>query len=176
MKQAQLLNTPDLGRINPDSGYWALSMKPDKAHARRKFFDLYEATQSPIAKEALDRINALYGIESEIRGKPPDERRAVRQARAGPLLEDLRSWLLSTARRLSKKSDAAVAIRYTLSRWEALCRYRDDGCAAKKTRALGVKARGPQAPGFCDRQPRRVNLSRFKARQLDEKGHPKATF
>jgi transposase len=118
------------------------------AHARRKFFDLYEATQSPIAKEALDRINALYGIESEIRGKPPDERRAVRQARAGPLLEDLRSWLLSTARRLSKKSDAAVAIRYTLSRWEALCRYRDDGCAeldnnaaerALRTIALGRK-------------------------------------
>ena len=60
------------------------------AHARRKFFDLYEATQSPIAKEALGRIGALYAIESEIRGKPPDERRAVRQARAGPLLDDLR--------------------------------------------------------------------------------------
>src|ERR1700761_4210403 len=64
------------------------------AHARRKFFDLYEATQSPIAKEALDRIGALYGIESEIRGKPPDERRAVRLARAGPLLDDLRAWLI----------------------------------------------------------------------------------
>ena len=44
------------------------------AHARRKFFDLYEATQSPIAKEALDRIGALYAIESEIRGKPPARR------------------------------------------------------------------------------------------------------
>lgn len=97
------------------------------AHARRKFFDLYEATQSPIAKQALDRIGALYGIESEIRGKPPDERRAIRQARAGPLLEDLRAWLISTTRTLSRKSDAAGAIRYTLSRWEALCRYRDDG-------------------------------------------------
>jgi len=118
------------------------------AHARRKFFDLYEATQSPIAKEALDRIGALYGIESEIRGKPPDERRAARQARAGPLLDDLRAWLLSTTRQLSKKSDAAAAIRYTLSRWEALCRYRDDGRAeldnnsaerALRTIALGRK-------------------------------------
>jgi hypothetical protein len=99
------------------------------AHARRKFFDLYEATESSIAKEALDRIGALYGVESEIRGKPPDERKAIRQARAGPLLDDLRSWLLSTTRQLSKKSDAAAAIRYTLSRWEALCRYRDDGRA-----------------------------------------------
>jgi len=118
------------------------------AHARRKFFDLFEATQSPIAKEALDRIGALYGIESETRGKPPDERRAVRQARAGPLLDDLRIWLTSITRQLSKKSDAAAAIRYTLSRWDALCRYRDDGRAeldnnaaerALRTIALGRK-------------------------------------
>jgi transposase len=118
------------------------------AHARRKFFDLYEATGSPIAREALDRIGGLYGIEAEIRGKPPDERRAARQARAGPLLDDLRSWLLGTTRQLSKKSDAAGAIRYTFSRWEALCRYRDDGRAeldnnaaerALRTIALGRK-------------------------------------
>jgi transposase len=99
------------------------------AHARRKFFDLYEATGSPIAKEALDRVAALYAIESEIRGRPPDERRAVRQARAGPLLDDLRAWLLSITHQLSKKSDAAGAVRYTLTRWGALCRYRDDGRA-----------------------------------------------
>jgi len=99
------------------------------AHVRRKFFDLYEATQSPIAKEALDRIGALYAIESEIRGKPPDERRAARQARAGPLLAALHTWLLATVRPLSKKSELAGAIRYALSRWEALCRYRDDGRA-----------------------------------------------
>lgn len=118
------------------------------AHARRKFFDLFEATQSPIAREALDRIGALYGIESEIRGRPPDERRVVRRARAGPLLDNLRAWLLSTGRKLSKKSDAAGAIRYALSRWEALCRYRDDGRAefdnnaaerALRTIALGRK-------------------------------------
>jgi hypothetical protein len=118
------------------------------AHARRKFFDLYEATQSPIAKEALDRIGALYAIESEIRGKPPDERRDARQARAGPLLADLHAWLLATARPLSRKSEVAGAIRYALSRWEALCRYRDDGRAeldnnaaerALRTIALGRK-------------------------------------
>jgi transposase len=99
------------------------------AHARRKFFDLHEATGSPLAKEALDRIGALYGIEGEIRGHRPDERCAVRQARAGPLLHDLHAWLLQTTRQLSKKSEALAAIRYTLSRWEALCRYRDDGRA-----------------------------------------------
>lgn len=116
-------------RIKRDSGQWALSRARHKAHARRKFFDLYEATASPIAKEALDRIATLYAIESEIRGKPPDERRTARQTRAGPLLDDLHTWLLTTARKLSKKSDAAGAIRYTLSRWDALSRYRDDGRA-----------------------------------------------
>lgn len=118
------------------------------AHARRKFFDLYEAAESPIAKEALDRIGTLYGIESEIRGKPPDERRAARQARAAPVLADLHAWFLATLRQVSKKSEVAGAIRYALSRWEALCHYRDDGCAeldnnaaerALRTIALGRK-------------------------------------
>lgn len=99
------------------------------AHVRRKFFDIYEASESPIAKEALDWIGALYAIESDIRGKPPDERCAVRQARAGPLIADLHAWLIATVRKLSKKSELAGAIRHALSRWEALCLYRDDGRA-----------------------------------------------
>ena len=99
------------------------------AHVRRKFFDFHKATQSPIAKEALDRIGALYAIENEIRGRPSDERRAVRQARAGPLLADLHTWFIPTVRKLSKTSELAGAIRYALSRREALCRYRDDGRA-----------------------------------------------
>src|SRR4029077_5906882 len=96
---------------------------------RRKFFDIYAASDSPIAKEAPDRIGALYAIESDIRGKPPDERCAVRQARAGLLIADLHAWLVATVRRLSKKSELAGAIRYALTRWEALCHYRDDGRA-----------------------------------------------
>lgn len=99
------------------------------AHVRRKFFDIYEASDSPIAKQALDRIAAFCAIESDIRGKPPDERCAVRQARAGPLIANLYAWLIATVRKLSKKSELAGAICYALSRWEALCRYRDDGRA-----------------------------------------------
>jgi len=97
------------------------------AHARRKFYDIYESTDSPIAREALERIAALYEIEDQIRGKPPDERCAVRQARAGPLLDSLYQWLVETVRTLAKKSELAGAIRYALSRWTALTRYRDDG-------------------------------------------------
>jgi len=97
------------------------------AHARRGFYDIHQATQSPIAAEALQRIAALYAIESDIRGRPPDERAAVRQARAGPLLESLREWLRETLARISKKSELAKAISYALTRWTALTRYRDDG-------------------------------------------------
>ena len=82
---------------------------------------------SPIAAEALERIGRLYGIEGEIRGRPPVERVEIRQARAGPELESLHSWLGSILPTLSKKSELATAIRYALSRWTALTRYRDDG-------------------------------------------------
>jgi transposase len=97
------------------------------AHVRRKFYDFYEAHQSPLAKEALDRIAALYVIEKEIRGRPPDERRSIRNARARPLLESLQQWLKDTLPKLSKKSDLTHAIHYALGRWTPLMRYCNDG-------------------------------------------------
>jgi transposase len=98
------------------------------AHARRKFFDLHASTDSPLAFEALERIGTLYKIEAEIRGQQPAERKAARQARAAPLLKDLKAWLQATVRREgSKKSEFAGAIGYTLSLWTALTRYADDG-------------------------------------------------
>jgi transposase len=97
------------------------------AHVRRKFYDLHQAHASPVAAEALERIGKLYGIETEIRGRSPDERSQVRQARARPLLESMREWLQDTLSKLSRKSDVASAIRYALDRWPALLRYCDDG-------------------------------------------------
>jgi transposase len=97
------------------------------AHVRRKFYDLEQAHASPVAREALVRIGALYGIEETIRGKPPDERRAVRQAQSKPLLDSLRQWFEATLSKLSRKSETTVAIRYALSRWDALLRYIEDG-------------------------------------------------
>lgn len=96
------------------------------AHVRRKFFDEHEAG-SPLAKEALDRIGALYGIEADIRGRPPDERRQSRQEHARPLLDELKAWLETTVPKLSGKSDLAKAMRYTMTRWLALTRYIGDG-------------------------------------------------
>ena len=97
------------------------------AHVRRKFFDIHVANDSPIAAEALERISALYALEADIRGRGAQERARIRQARAGPLLEQLHAWLLATLPKLSKKSELAAAIRYALSRWSALTRYREDG-------------------------------------------------
>jgi transposase len=97
------------------------------AHARRYFFDVFDATKSPVAQEALRRIGALYAIEAEINGKPADVRLAERQARAVPLLTELKGWLEGERRRLSLKSTIGKALQYSLSRWEALARYASDG-------------------------------------------------
>lgn len=97
------------------------------AHARRKFYELEQARPSPLTGEALQRIGALYAIEEEIRGKPPQERLRVRQEQARPLLDALEGWLRETVITLSRKSDTTAAILYALNRWQALTRYCDDG-------------------------------------------------
>jgi transposase len=97
------------------------------AHVRRKFYDLQQAHASPIASEALARIAALYGIEKEIRGRPPDERQQVRHTRVRPLLQSLHNWFEVSLTKLSRKSDTTAAIRYALGLWPALTRYCDDG-------------------------------------------------
>jgi transposase len=96
------------------------------AYVRRKFYDLHVAHKSQVAAEAMVRMAALYTIEKEIRGHPADQRREVRNARARPLLESLKQWLEETLGKLSRKSDTALAVRYALSRWDALLRYVDD--------------------------------------------------
>ncbi len=115
------------------------------AHVRRKFFDVHKAQGAPLAAEALKRIGALYGIEDAIRGKPPQERRAVRDAQATPLLASMYAWLQETLRSLSQKSALAEAIRYALKLWTALVRYAGDGrieidnnAAERSLRAIAV--------------------------------------
>ena len=104
------------------------------AHVRRKFFDLHATGKAPLASEALTRIQALYVIESEIKGRLPDERRRARQTRAGPLLADMKTWLDATLLRVPRRGDLAVAIRYALVRWTALTRYRGDRQQPRRAR------------------------------------------
>lgn len=103
------------------------SKRRPAGRTRRKFYDIHVSLASPIALEALKRIGELYEIEDEIRGRPPDERKALRQARAGPELGSLHEWLGKTVTTLSKKSELAKAIRYALSNWIALTRFCEDG-------------------------------------------------
>jgi transposase len=101
------------------------------AHVRRHFYDIHVAArQSPLAREALERIGELYAVEARLTGKPPDMRRNLRQAEAKPLLERMHAWFTTTLRRISGRSDIAGAVRYALSRWQALTRYIDDGTLA----------------------------------------------
>jgi len=113
------------------------------AHARRKFYDLYENSKSPIAAEALDRIQALYAVEDQVRGKPPDQRRVFRQEHAAPLLKQLHQWLGATLVAVSAKSETARAINYSLKLWVALTRYVDDGNIEIDNNAAERALRGP---------------------------------
>jgi transposase len=97
------------------------------AHTRRKFFDLHEATGSPIAAEALRRITELYAIEKHIRGRTAEERQSVRNTKSRPLVEAMGPWLKTQLGRIPGRSGLADAIRYALSRWPALCHFLDDG-------------------------------------------------
>jgi hypothetical protein len=90
---------------------------------RRHFYDLEQAHSLPATREALERIGALYGVEQPIRGRPPDERQAVRHAEAKPLVDSLRQWFEATWSKLSRKSETTSTIRYALSRWDGLTCY-----------------------------------------------------
>jgi transposase len=97
------------------------------AHARRKIFEVHENTASPTAKEALERMAELFAIETEINGRAPETRVAIRQQRSVPKLDELRGFLDATLSRISRKSTLASAIRYATARWAALSRFTTDG-------------------------------------------------
>jgi len=96
-------------------------------HVRRKFYDEAERTGAASAKEAVKRIGKLYDVEKEARGESPDERVALRQARAKPIFDDLETWLQAQLPKLSGKSKLAEAIRYALNRMPKARAYLDDG-------------------------------------------------
>jgi transposase len=97
------------------------------AHCRRRFYEIHQATGSPLAEEALRRIGELYAIEAEIRSRPPDERRATRQERSQPIVEALHAWFTAQLERVSGKSALAEAIRYALRHWQGLVLFLEDG-------------------------------------------------
>lgn len=120
-------------QVHGYSGYRALAERNDVqlafcwAHVRRRFHELAVEGPAPIASEALQRIACLYAIEKDIRGLGAEQRRAVRQERSRPLLDELEPWLRAKLAPISQKTKLAQAIRYALSRWDGLTRFVDDG-------------------------------------------------
>lgn len=108
------------------------------AHARRQFFELADIVAnarrgknagaiSPIALEAVRRIDTLFDIERGINGVAAEERLRIRQERSAPLLVALEAWLREQRARLSKSSSVAEPIDYMLKRWDRFARFIDDG-------------------------------------------------
>jgi transposase len=124
-------------QVDGYAGYNALNDDPKKpptvtlafcwAHWRRDFFELAESGDAPIASEALVQIAKLYAVETEIRGRSADERRAARIEKSKPLVEALFEFLAKKLERLSHGTDLAKAIRYGLKRRDGLTRFLEDG-------------------------------------------------
>jgi transposase len=97
------------------------------AHTRRKFYDVAQATGSPIAQEVLRRIGELYAVEAELRGQPPPYRQIAKRGDSRPLVANLHIWLEAQLMQVSGRSTLAEAIRYALARWQGLARFLEDG-------------------------------------------------
>ena len=100
------------------------------AHLRRDFHDLWVGSKSQIAREALDRIGAIYDIESQITGQSAQVRLAARQTQSKPRVEAFHAWAQAQLTKLPGKSDLGNAFRYALSRWPAFCLFLEDGRVA----------------------------------------------
>jgi len=129
------------------------------AHARRGFFELADIEKnvregkkgkpvSPIALEAVRRLDALFDIERAVNGLSADERRAVRQEKSKPLLDDMHAWLLRERETLSHSSEVLKPINYMLRRWDGFARFLDDGricltnnCAERALRGIALGRR-----------------------------------
>ena len=97
------------------------------AHARRKFYELYQAQGSPIAGEALRRIGELYAVEQAGHALAVEARQRLRAEQAQPKLVELFDWLRDTRVTVASGSGTARAIDYSLKRKPALTRYAETG-------------------------------------------------
>ncbi|MDH5185292.1 MAG: IS66 family transposase [Gammaproteobacteria bacterium] len=105
-------------------------------HARRKFIEADKAApkkkgdknpKSSMASIALDKIQKLYIIERQIKDLPLQEKAAQRQARSGPVLDDIKHWMEDNHRKVLRDSLTWKAIQYTLNQWDTLIVYLQDG-------------------------------------------------
>ena len=123
------------------------------AHARRQFFELADiaanarrgkdaAAISPIALEAVKRIDVLFDIERDINGRSAEERQRVRREQSAPVLAALEAWLREERSRLSRSASVAKPIDYMLKRWQRFAQFIDDGRVCLTNNAAERALRG----------------------------------
>jgi len=112
------------------------------SHGRRKFFVLADVDKSPLAAEAVRRIDLIFAIEREINGISAEERLVARKTRVAPLVGELESWMRAERARLSRHADIAKAMDYMLKRWPAFTRFLDDGRICLSNNAAERALRG----------------------------------
>ncbi len=130
-----------------EAGCWAHARRPFfaladiEAAARRKAQGKTAAPISPIALEAVRRIDQLFEIERGINGRSAQERHAVRQELSKPLVDDLEAWMRQERPGLPRGSDVAKAMDYMLKRWPAFTRFLDDGriCMSNNAAERGLR-------------------------------------
>jgi hypothetical protein len=126
------------GLYDPSRAPGAITPALCWAHARRQFFELADiaanarrgrnaAAISPVALEAVSRINALFDIERGINGLSVEERLRMRQEQSAPRLVALEAWLRDERSRLSRSAAVATPIDYMLKRWDRFAHFIDDG-------------------------------------------------
>ena len=131
--QAHLRNYEGFLHVDGFSGYDKLFARGKAkevgclAHIRRKFFDIYESTCSPLAEKALTWIAALYRIEREINGSPPDARKAVRQEKSRPVFEAFSDWLVAMRPTLPEGQPLARAVNFAITQMKKRRKYFSDG-------------------------------------------------
>lgn len=123
------------------------------SHARRKFFELADIAAntrrgknapliSPIALEAVKRIDALFAVEREINGLSAATRLAVRQEKSAPLVVAFEGWMRAERAKLSRHAAVAKAIDYMLTRWPSFIRFLEDGRICLSNNAAERALRG----------------------------------
>ena len=125
------------------------------AHSRRKLFELADIAEaarrkargkitavSPIALEAVRRIDALFEIERIINGRSADERLMRRQELSAPLVSELEVWMREQYAKLSRHDPVAKALNYMLARWDAFTRFLGDGRICLTNNAAERAVRG----------------------------------
>jgi transposase len=164
--RAHLANYAGIFQADAYSGYnklYEADRKPGPiveaacwVHARRPFFVMADVAEnarrkaqgqtpgaiSPLALEAVRRIDALFEIERSINGQSAEQRQAVRQEKSAPLAADLESWMRDERAKFSRGNDVAKAMDYMLKRWPAFTRFLDDGRICLSNNAAERALRG----------------------------------